>query len=283
MTMPESPENASRYRHGGDAVDLERYFARIGYEGPGGGTIEEVGRITWLHQQAIPFENLDIALFRRPIALDPASLVAKLVERRRGGFCFEQNGLLAAVLEALGWEVTMGYATWLTEEGTRIDPFDHLVLAITRSEEETPWLADVGFGRQTPARPVPLAPDRTIVHPETGYAYRALFLEDPGLQWAVQVDTGEGWGQLYDLDLRPRAMPDYEHRSLFHQTSSESHFANGFLCSRMLPGGRVTIADGRLILTRNGRREEHPLPDRAAELEALRDWFGLDIAEEEIP
>jgi N-hydroxyarylamine O-acetyltransferase len=261
--------------------DLQRYFARIDYSGPAEPTLASLRQITWRHQLAIPFENLDIVLFQRPISLETPDIFAKLVDANRGGFCFEQNGLLGLILGWMGYGVSYGYATWFDEDGSEIDPFDHLVLRVEIPGEPHPWLADVGFGRQTPARPLPLVAGGEDHHPETGLTYRILPSGRQDRQWMAQVRDDDGeWKLLYEVDLTPRAMGDYEHRSRYHQTSLDSHFTRGMLCSRPAAGGRITVSGGKLILTRNGEREELPLDSRDAELSALREWFGIEAAEE---
>lgn len=262
--------------------ELQRYFARIDYTGSPEPTLANLRQITWLHQLAIPFENLDIVLFRKPISLANEDIFAKLVDRKRGGFCFEHNGLLGLVLRAMGYVVSYGYATWISDDGTEIDPFDHLILRVGIPGEPDPWLADAGFGRQTPARPLPLVAGREEHHPETGLTYRVLASSRQDRQWSVQVqDEQDSWAPLYDLDLRPRVMAEYEHRSQYHQTSPESPFTRGMMCSRPAPSGRITVADGKLILTRIGEREERPLASRQEENEALSEWFGIDAVQED--
>ena len=256
---------------------LAGYFARIGYTGEAEPTLDTLRQMIWLHQHVIPFENLDIALFHRPISLAPEAIYAKLVGNRRGGFCFEHNGLLAAMLEQLGFSVTMGYATWTNEAGVEIVPFDHLVLRVTIPGDDVRWLADVGFGSDTPPGPLRLIPGQEQHHAETGTTYRALAHAGPNRQWAIQHRRGDGaWRQLYDIDFTPRTMADFEGRSLFNQTSPESHFTQGTMCSRPRAGGRVTVARGTLIVTSDGQREETPLDGPEAEWAALREWFGIE-------
>ncbi len=261
------------------ADELRAYAERIGYAGPLVPRVAVLREISWLHQLAIPFENLDIALLKRPIVLTPEAILEKLVRQSRGGFCFEQNGLLATVLEALGFAVTMGYATWMPEAGERIVPFDHLVLKVVAPEDGSEWLADVGFGRETPAGPLPLAEGELAADGRSGIAYRIERLDDPDLQWSIArrsaLDTD--WVMHYDLDLRARSMVDYEERSQFHQTSADSHFTQGVICSKLVPGGRVSVTSESLILTRDGEREETALEGPAALLGALEEWFGIRL------
>jgi len=260
-------------------TDLHTYARRIDFSGPLMPTLAVLDELCWRHQMAIPFENLDIFLLNRPISLEPEAIFHKLVDQRRGGFCFEQNGLLAMVLEQIGFGVSMGYATWQMESGEWIVPFDHQVLRVEIPGEEHPWLADVGFGRDTPAGPLPLV-DGGERSTRTGHVYRITRREHPELQWSVAQRTpGEVWRQLYDVDLRPRRIEEFEGRSQFNQHSPESHFTQGIICSRPVEGGRVTVSSSELIVTRDGERVTTPLEGMADVLQALDAWFGIRIEE----
>ncbi len=263
--------------------DLGDYARRIGYEGPLRPTLQTLTDICWLHQVAIPFENLDIVLLRRPISLSPSALMAKMVRGNRGGFCFEQNRLLAMMLTQIGFQVRMGYATWQPDNGPRIVPFDHMALGVRIPGDERDWLADAGFGRESPAGPVPLHSGQWHCQ-RTGVDYRISALDDPDLQWSIEWRAeGETWRSLYDLDLRPRRIGDYEHRSHFNQTSPESHFTRGIVCSRPLPEGRVTVTGDQLIRTLHGHRTESPIDGLPQLLETLQQWFGIRIIPADLP
>jgi len=118
------------------------YLARIGYSGPIAPTTDTLRAIHHAHLLAVPFENLDIALGRK-IVVDEDAFVRKVVEQRRGGFCYELNGAFAALLRALGFRVTLLSACVARDVGGEGPEFDHLTL---RVDLEEPWLADVGFG-----------------------------------------------------------------------------------------------------------------------------------------
>ncbi|MFB3065782.1 MAG: arylamine N-acetyltransferase, partial [Planctomycetota bacterium] len=123
-------------------MDVEALLRRIGYEGardPNADVLQALHRAFVL---SVPFENLDIHL-GRPIVLDEAALFDKIVKRRRGGFCYEMNGLFAALLRALGFDVTLLSARVVGTDGKAGPEFDHLVLLVPLSERR---LADVGFG-----------------------------------------------------------------------------------------------------------------------------------------
>lgn len=134
--------------------DLDAYCSRIGYAGertPTAGVLEE---LHLAHATHIPFENLDI-LLGKPIRLDLASLQAKLIRGKRGGYCFEQNTLFAAALERIGFRVTR-LAARVGAGATRVLPRTHMLLRV--EAEEAAWLADVGFGGDGLLRPLPFVP-----------------------------------------------------------------------------------------------------------------------------
>src|SRR5437762_8680982 len=121
---------------------IDSYLKRIGYSGPTTPTPDLLRNLHRAHLLAVPFENLDIALGRR-IVCEEESFLRKIIDRRRGGFCYELNGAFAALLRALGFQVTLLSAR--VYGGGRFGPlFDHLALRVDLDE---PWLADIGFGR----------------------------------------------------------------------------------------------------------------------------------------
>src|SRR5919204_4173614 len=123
-------------------MNIELYLQRINYLGSLDPTAETLRALHVAHLLAVPFENLNIGM-GWPIVLDQAALFDKIVVRRRGGFCYELNGLFAALLRALGFGVTMLAARANGRDGLG-PPFDHLALRVDAPE---PYLADVGFGR----------------------------------------------------------------------------------------------------------------------------------------
>lgn len=261
-----------------DSLDLGAFFARIGYCGPAEPTLGTLQQIQRMHLLSVPFENLSIVPLSEPIDLTPTALYEKIVVRRRGGFCYELNGLLAVMLGQIGYGVDLGCGLWPSEEGGVGPLFDHLVLAVTVPGEVDRWLVDVGAGRQSQPRPLRLTPYQEQHHPETGLVFQLHPLDGSGLAWRVSSsEPRASWQHVYDLDLRPRAMTDFDERCHYHQTSPDSHFTQGTVCSRMLPDGRVTISKGRLILTRNGGREERDLGSPEAEWQAIHEWFGIDV------
>ena len=123
-------------------MNVAAYIKRLGYSGSLIPSLETLRNLHRVHILTVPFENLDI-LHGREIVLDPDALMRKVVERRRGGFCYELNGAFSALLATLGFRVTLLSARVCREDGSFSPEFDHLTLRVDLDE---PWLADVGFG-----------------------------------------------------------------------------------------------------------------------------------------
>lgn len=260
-----------------NARNLNDYLNRIGITGPQPPDARTLRRIQLAHLRNVPFEALDIVPLGRPISLDLKALHDKVVQQRRGGFCYELNGLLAVMLEDLGFIVTRGCGYWHHEDGSINPPFDHLVLAVQVPGDHTRWLVDVGGGRSAALAPLRLLPDQVQHQSEDGRSYRLR--HDGGQQWRVMQlsDTAGNERVVYDLDLTPRQLPDFADRCLELQHDPASDFRRGILCTRALPDGRVTVASGRLIITRDGERTGTVLATPTAEAEAIREWFGIDL------
>lgn len=247
---------------GMDERTARRYLDRIGASATGAPSAGLLRDLHARHLDAVPFENLSIHL-GEPIVLTEAALVDKIVDRRRGGFCYELNGLFAELLRALGFEVTLLAARVHTPAGpTHL--FDHLAL---RVDLEDRYLVDVGFGAHSR---YPLQLD----WPEPQ--------RDPEAEFLL-VDAGDGDVDVimdgtprYRVEARARTLADFGPTCWWQQTSPDSHFTRGPACSRPMPGGRVTLAGNRLIQTVDGRRGETELSDEAA-LAAYREHFGITL------
>jgi len=251
-------------------VDITAYLDRINYHGPLAPTAETLWELQVAHLLTVPFENLSIHA-RQPIVLDDNALFEKIVRRRRGGFCYEANGLFAALLRALGFDVTMlsaGVAN--PEEGFGPD-FDHMALMVTLDER---WLVDVGFGDSFRE---PLLIDERGAQRQVERAYR---IDSDGRYLILmrRDDDADGeWKAQYRFTLQPYEYSDYEGMCLYHQTSPQSHFTRGRICSRATPDGRVTLSEMRLIKTGNGERQERALKNEEEYAATLREYFGIAL------
>ncbi|MFN8661996.1 MAG: arylamine N-acetyltransferase [Thermomicrobiales bacterium] len=254
-------------------LDVPAYLARISYEGPLAPTLPVLQQIHLAHLRSVPFENLDIHL-GRPISLREEDLFAKVVERRRGGFCYELNGLFAALLRELGYTVTLLAAQFPREDGRSPIEHDHLVLSVA-APGMAPVLADVAAGRSGFARPLAIEHDMEIFQAEAVASFR-LLPDDGGVRLWRQ-EPGGAWERTYRFTWRPHQLSDFEPGCKYHQTSPESHFTQKRICTRMTSEGRITLADDVLITTRDGLRQEEHVRDNEAWLTALRNHFGIDL------
>jgi N-hydroxyarylamine O-acetyltransferase len=249
-------------------MDVDAYLERIGYRGALAPTAETLRRLHVAHLLTVPFENLSIHA-GEPVVLDDESLFDKVVGRRRGGFCYELNGLFAALLRALGFHVEMLSARVANREGVFGPEFDHMALLVTLEER---WLADVGFGDSFVE---PLLVDERAEQTQGARAFR--FEEDGGRLVLLRRDAGGAWEPQYRFGLEPHAFADYADMCRFHQTSPESHFTRGRVCSRLTSDGRVTLSGARLITTTGGERLERELTDEAEYTAALLEHFGIEM------
>lgn len=260
-------------------MDVSTYLQRINYTGERTATVGTLHTLHLAHLQSVPFENLDIHL-GNPITLQLSNLFAKIVERRRGGFCYELNGLFAWLLQELGFEVTLLSASDAQDEGGYGPEFDHLTLRVTcpadPSQPDIPWLADVGWGDSFH---LPLRLDKPReVQPEGLRAYRLDQKGDYLMLW--QRNYNGRWRQQYRFTLQHRQLADFAPMCRYHQTSPESHFTRGRICTQATANGRTSLDDDRLIITENGRRRERPV-DREEYRRILENQFGVVLGEHE--
>lgn len=248
-------------------MDTEAYLERINYNGPLVPTAQSLRELQMAHLLAVPFENLSIH-WEEPIVLADDALFEKVVERRRGGFCFELNGLFAALLRDLGFEVVMLSARVARGEGSYTSEFDHMTLMVSLAER---WLVDVGFG-DTFREPLRL--DDRSVQVQNGRAY--LIAPDDDYLILSERQHGDEWQAQYRFNLQPYQYPDYVERCHYHQTSPESHFRQRRICTRATPKGRLTLSELRFITTTlSGERQERLLPNEEEYGKMLAKHFGI--------
>jgi N-hydroxyarylamine O-acetyltransferase len=249
-----------------EKMTIDAYLQRINYSGSLEPTAETLRALQVAHLLAVPFENLSIHA-GEPIVLNEDALFGKIVENRRGGFCYEANGLFASLLRALGFEVAMLSAGVATRDGGFGPDFDHMTLMVTLAER---WLVDVGFGDSFLE---PLLLDSRDEQVQGTRAFRII--EDNSHLILQRRDAGGDWVPQYRFTLQPHTFADYEQMCHFHQTSPESHFTKAPLCSLATADGRITLTGLRLITTSIQQRSEHPLADRDSFDHTLRDQFGI--------
>lgn len=250
-------------------MDVEAYLRRIGYDGPRHPSAASLRDLHRQHLFTVPFENLDIPL-RNPISLDLAQLYEKIVVRRRGGFCYELNGLFCELLKTMGYHVQMLSARVRRDDGGFGPEFDHMLLKV---ELEEPWLVDVGFGESFI--------DPIVFHDggsdqANGHRYCVALFGD---EWQLLREDEKGLVPLYRFRNVPHDLGDYAGMCRFHQTSPQSGFTQRWICSRATPEGRITLTNRRLIVTRGGTREETVLATESEVLRCLSIQFGIELPE----
>jgi N-hydroxyarylamine O-acetyltransferase len=257
-------------------VDLDAYFARIGYDGPREPTLAVLRAITLKHPDAIPFENLDV-LLGRGISIVPADIDAKLIGAGRGGYCYEQNGLLKRVLTALGFQVEslMARVLWMAPEGAPPRPRSHQVLGVTIDGET--WLADSGFGGCVLTAPLRLFSDEIQDTPHG--KFRIVDTQTDGVaERQVQADLSGRWATLYQVSKGAWAAVDYEQANFYTYTHPSSHFTFSMTVGRTTRTARYALKNNRFTHrdVTGAVVEQRDLS--AEELEAtLRDVIGLPI------
>ena len=245
---------------------ISDYLHRIAYTGSRDPTAETLRHLHRAHMLSVPFENLDISLGRK-IVCEEEGFLRKIVEQRRGGFCYELNGAFAALLRELGFEVTLLSARVPREDGSSSPEFDHLAL---RVDLEGPWLADVGFGDLFNG---PVRLETGQEQEQDGRRFRIV--EQDGRLQLDRTGPDSRWRRQYSFTLVPRGLDEFAPMCHYHQTSPESPFTRKKVCSMATPDGRITISDRRLIITTNGEKKERQLNSEDEWQCALQEYLGI--------
>lgn len=250
-----------------DPMNVTTYLARIGYDGPLEPSAETLTALHVAHLRTVPFENLDILLSRR-IDLSLAAFYEKIVRRRRGGFCYELNGLFGWLLEQLGFSVSLLSARVM--HGSEPGPdFEHLLLLVRVPD---PRIADVGFGESFLT---PLLLERDRIATQLGASYRLTGTEP---DWTLeQHRPPAAWQPQFIFAVTPRALSDFAPMCRFLQTDRGSPFTRKAVCSRTTPHGRITLAGNRFIETADGQRQERPVSGPAEYRALLRSHFDIEL------
>jgi len=251
-----------------ERLDLGAYLRRVEYAGGREATRATLDALHEAHVTHIPFENLDI-LLGRGIALDLTSLQKKLVAGRRGGYCFEQNLLFAAVLRAFGFEVTQLAARVRLGSDT-LRARTHMTLMVAAGGRR--WLADGGFGGSGPLVPVSLGDGE----PSRQGPWTFRVADEAGL-WVLQSSHGEEWEDLYAFTLEPHYRVDYELASHYTSTHPASKFTQVATAQRIAPDVRYALRDRDYTEDRGKEVTQRTLADDDEVLRVLAGTFGLEF------
>lgn len=248
-------------------MDVERYLNRLGFDREPNVDLATLEALQRTHLSVIPFENLDVFNGNK-VRTDLDWSYDKIVERGRGGWCFELNGAFAALLEAIGFRVTRIGAAVLLGGPTEI--VDHLTLEVMLDE---PYLADVGFGDSFVR---PLALNRR--GPQDGGSDPFEFIAGAQGTTLTRHDVDGVPTAQYRFKRVTRSLADFEPASQYLQQTKDLSWHKRAFATRLLDGGpdRVTLVGNRLKLQRDGERTETPVTDEEWP-EALATWFGLGV------
>jgi N-hydroxyarylamine O-acetyltransferase len=267
IAMPESPGPSGK-----DAIDLERYLARIGYRGTPRADLDTLRALTELHPAVIPFEAIDVFLGRQ-VDLSPAAIQAKLIDGGRGGYCFEHNSLLKRVLGTLGFTVEglLARVYWMRPQEEPPLPLTHMALRVTIGGER--WLADVGFGSCVPGAPLRLDPPG-IEQPTRHETFR---LSSRGTWTMLEVQLPDGWQPVYALSPEPALDSDYVAANWYTSTHPESGFRRELRVALTTPERRTTLADNRLTVRHAQGAMERRFLSAPELADALVSTFGIRL------
>lgn len=266
MQQPEASSPA-------DELDLDRYFERIGYTGSARADLATLRALTELHPAAIPFEAIDVFLGRRPVDLDLPAIQAKLIAAGRGGYCFEQNGLLKRVLSALGFTVEglIGRVLWMRPPEAPPYPLTHMALRVTIDGER--WLADVGFGSCTAG--APLRFDAVDVPQPT--RHETFRLTRRGEWPLLEAQLPDGWHPAYILSPEPALDVDYIAANWYTSTHPDSTFRSELRVAMTTPDRRATLLNNRLTVRHTRGAPERRFLSEPELADALVSTFGLRL------
>lgn len=271
---------------------LSAYLARIGLDAPPPVSAEGLGALLAAHRRAIAFENLDVRL-GRPIRIDGDSVFDKLVTRRRGGYCFEQNRLLADMLREMGYPLRPLLArVRLGAAADAVPVRSHVTLLVTL--EGQPWIAEGGFGgSDLPA--LPLVDGAQAASPADGARHRLRRVGEPGTlagEWLIEragphgatdgrAAPHEDWQPQYSFDLAHVAPDDLEQCNHWTSTRPGTRFTTLHIASIVLPDGFAAMTDRALTLHRGGVKTEQAIATPADYARTLRDVFRIAFSETE--
>ncbi len=254
-------------------LDLDAYLERIEWSGDARPTFETLASLLDAHMAHIPFENLDV-LLGRGIRLDLQGLQDKLVRARRGGYCFEQATLFAAVLEAFGFRPVRHCARVTMQRPRSESPRTHMFLAVPL--EEGTFVVDPGFGSLAPRVPVPL---RDRVPARRGAEVHWMAFD--GTRWTLCAQSGDAVIEAWVTTLEEEYPVDFELGNHYTSTHPESSFRHYIMLRALTRDGRVGVMNRDVTHWRDGTPHRFRLADRAALRALLAEHFGFDLPEVE--
>jgi arylamine N-acetyltransferase len=257
-------------------MDLSGYLTRIGFDGPLRADLETLRAIVAAHNRSIPFENLDPLLGIPVVDLSAEALTAKLVDRRRGGYCYEHNGLVGYVLEELGFGVDRlaGRVVWMRPADAPLPAQTHNVLSVTVPGVDGRYLVDVGFGGQTLTSPI-----RLEAGPVQQTRHEPYRLSHTGDEYVLSAQVRGEWQPLYEFVTARCPRIDLEVGSWYVSTYPESYFVTGLTAAIVTDDARYNLRGRNLAIHRAEATERIRFDTAAQVLDALTNLFGIDLGD----
>ena len=276
MTRMLGPGSRRLRQNGFMTLELNAYLDRVNYGGATEPNLEVLQDLVTAHTRTIPFENLDPLMGVPVDDLSPEGLFDKLVRRRRGGYCYEQNGLMGHVLAELGFRVRRfaGRVIWLLPPDAPLAAQTHTMLAVTFPGSQGSYLVDVGFGGQTLTSPIRI--ETGSIQQTTREPYR---LEDRGDGLVLQAQIRGEWQPLYEFTTRTERLIDLKVGSWFVSTHPSSSFVTSLMAARITADARLNLAGRELAIHRADGTEKIRLDDTAAVVDTLTDRFGINVGD----
>lgn len=245
------------------------YLSRLGIENDKLAADESTLRLLQLrHLLTVPFENLDIH-WKRPIILDVGEFYRKIVEGKRGGFCYELNGLFNELLRDIGYKTRLVSARVFNVEKQDFGPaFAHMMIIVSLKSSE--YVADVGFGDFIAE---PLGFESGIEQTDREGTFTISRIDD--LSFKIAKKTGDAWTPECTFEDKSRLLSDFAGMCDFHQYSADSHFTKGKVCSLMTEKGRKTLTDKRFVVTFGNDKTENPIHTPLEFDRILFEEFGI--------
>jgi N-hydroxyarylamine O-acetyltransferase len=247
-------------------MNIELYLKRIDYADPVEATYEVLSKLQAAHLQTVLFENLDI---QNRVKIDLTNLFDKIVTRRRGGFCYELNGLFYQLLAQIGFTVKMVSARVYGKNGYSPE-FDHMALIVQVNNDD--YLVDVGFG-EFALYPIKIDINRESIDPRGTFKIEYF---DEVYKVVVKKNSEESFVAQYVFSEKERRIEEFYERCNYHQTNPASHFVQNSICSLPTATGRITLSGNTLKITENGMVSERTL-NNAEITGALWDYFGIKL------
>ena len=252
-----------------DIFDLDAYFERIGYSGGADPTEETFNELHVCHTLNVPFENLDV-FYKKPPLLDEESLYNKIVKNRRGGYCFEMNGIFSMVLKKLGFRVKNLLAR-VTIDGVNYTSKTHQAVLVEIGGQR--WIADVGFGNDGIIAPLLLAEDMD----QKQYAHVYRIVKEPRFGgYLLQKKLAGIYNGMYAFTLDECLPEDFVMSNHYTATFPASFFLMMRMCTMPTREGRITLTDTHFKMTKNDDTTETGIDNDEEFNRYLKKYFGLD-------